>query len=61
MPETKQPVDARYPLRLPEDLYEWLQEEAKRQYRSVNSLMVSVLLEYRERQTRSQRIPPGEP
>lgn len=49
MSENKQTTDARYPLRLPDNLYEWFQEEAQRQYRSANSLMVAALREYQER------------
>lgn len=59
MSDHKQPLDARYPLRLPDSLYEWFQEEAQRQYRSANSLMVAALREYQERCRAQQPATPA--
>ena len=43
MPKSKQPTEARYALRLPDDLYKQIQELADRENRSVNAQIVTLL------------------
>jgi predicted transcriptional regulator len=42
-------------LRMPEDLHQRLAEMARRQYRSLNSLMVALLAEAAEREAERER------
>ena len=47
-------------IRLPEDLHARLSELARRQYRSLNSLMVHLLAQGAEREMERETGPPGE-
>lgn len=47
---TRNPGLSYYSLAMPPDLYEWYRKEAKRQFRSANSLFVAALQEYRIQQ-----------
>lgn len=45
-PATTQEKEKNFPLRLPPDIYKNVQEVARRQHRSVNSLIVAVMEQY---------------
>ncbi len=40
----------KFAFRVPPELYEWLQLEAQSQYRSMNSLMIEALQQFKDRQ-----------
>lgn len=41
----------KFVFRLPSDLYEWIQREAQGKYRSMNSVMIEALQEYKAKRT----------
>lgn len=50
MDEKNKQDEARYTLRMPTELYQWVQQESDKQYRSANSLIVSLIQQAREKQ-----------
>ncbi|HEU5099165.1 MAG TPA: Arc family DNA-binding protein [Roseiflexaceae bacterium] len=48
-------------LRVPEDLYIWIEELADHQGRSINAQIVQILKEERARQKAAKKMPPSPP